>query len=477
MNILFVAAEMSPLVKVGGLADVVGSLPKALNKLGHDVRVMLPQYGVIDVSRYQLSAIADGLKVNLSEVVEPVSLSMAKIDSELKVYLLGDDRLFAAREVYGGNELERFLFFDKAVIEGLSHLSWYPDIVQCHDWHTGLIPMWLRKAGWKGAILFTIHNLAYQGFFDNHFMATYRLCQYWQNGLDSMPELPLNFMSQGIVWADMVTTVSEHYAREIVTSEYGVGLEHLLCARRDRLVGIVNGIDYEEYNPSTDRFLATKYNSVRLDGRLTNKLALQEKVGLPEDVNTPIIGMVSRLDDQKGLDIVINSLSCLFERTNAQMVILGKGREHYHQLLRRCAKKYPYRLAVSYEFNDALAHLIYAGCDIFLMPSRFEPCGLGQLIAMRYGAVPVVRYTGGLADTVEDLSADLSKGSGFVFKKYDVSEMLEAIQRAASAYQDKCAWQKIMQRIMSLDFSWQSSALKYESVYQRVLELKGYVSG
>ena len=477
MNILFVAAEASPLVKVGGLADVVGSLPKALNRLGHDVRIILPQYGAIDVSRYKLSAIADDFNVNVSEATEPVSLSMTEINSNLKVYLVGNNRFFASPEVYGGNELSRFLFFDRAVVEGFPQLGWYPDIVHCHDWHTGMIPMWLRKAGWKGALLFTIHNLAYQGFFDNNFIAAYGLSQDWQNKPDGMPELPFNFMSQGIVWADMVTTVSEHYAREIVTPEYGVGLDHLLSSRRDKLVGIVNGIDYDEYNPSTDRFLAATYNSVKPDSRLTNKLALQRRMGLFEDVNAPVIGMVSRLDDQKGLDIVINGLSFLFGQTNTQMVILGRGREHYHHVLRRCARKYPSRLAVSHEFNDALAHLIYSGCDIFLMPSRFEPCGLGQLIAMRYGAVPVVRHTGGLADTVEDLSTDLSKGSGFVFKKYDVNAMLEAIQRAINAYQDKLAWPKIMQRIMSLDFSWQNSARKYESVYQIVLELKGHAKG
>lgn len=474
MNILFVAAEVSPLVKVGGLADVVGSLPKALNKLGHDVRIMLPQYGVIDGAKYKLSLVSDSFNAKVSQTVKPFTLSMADVDSELKVYLIGNEEFLEAKDVYGGNELRRFLLFDRAVAEGLPELDWQPNIVHCHDWHTGLIPMWLKKNNWDGALIFTIHNLAYQGSFGHHFMAASGLSRDWQNKPDDVPELPLNFMSQGIVWADMVTTVSENYAREIVTPEYGAGLNHLLCSRRDKLLGIINGIDYEEYNPSTDRFIAATYDSGRLDSKLTNKLALQRKVGLFEDSNAPLIGMVSRLDDQKGLDIVIDAFALLFERTHAQMIILGRGRECYHHLLQRAARKYPHRLAVSYEFDDALAHLIYAGCDMFLMPSRFEPCGLGQLIAMRYGTVPVVRHTGGLVDTVENLSADLSNGRGFVFKQYDVNAMLKAIKRAIEAYQNKLAWQKITQRIMSLDFSWQNSARKYEAVYKRVLELQDY---
>ena len=288
-------------------------------------------------------------------------------------------------------------------------------------------------------------------------------------------ELPFNFMSQGIVWADMITTVSENYAREILTPEYGAGLEHLLCFRRDRLMGIINGIDYEEYNPSTDCFIAANYDCKSLERRLINKTTLQKQVGLREDSTIPLMGMVSRLDEQKGLDIVIESLPILFEQMNVQMIILGRGREHYQYLLREAADRYPQKLAVFNEFDDALAHLIYAGCDIFLMPSRFEPCGLGQLIAMRYGAIPLVRYTGGLVDTVENLSTNLGKGSGFVFKEHDVQAMLLVMRRALNSYKQKKVWNQIMQRVMSLDFSWQNSARKYEAVYKKLLELNDCV--
>jgi starch synthase len=320
-------------------------------------------------------------------------------------------------------------------------------------------------------LIFTIHNLAYQGSFTNRFLSASGLGQDWYNRPRNAPESPLNFMSQGIVWADMVTTVSEHYAREIVTSEYGMGLDSLLRYRQDKFVGIINGIDYDENNPGTDRLIAANFDSSGLNNRMINKLTLQQKLTLPENTNVPVIGMVSRLDEQKGLDIVLDSLTLLFEKTQAQLIVIGQGREQYQGLLRKIAHKYPHRLAVSIGFNEALAHLVYAGCDIFLMPSRFEPCGLGQLIAMRYGAIPVVRYTGGLADTVENLSPDFSTGSGFVFRDYKSEAMLDAIQRAVDAYKAKEAWQKVVQRIMSLDFSWQNPARKYEAVYQNELRL------
>lgn len=474
MNILFVAAEASPLVKVGGLADVVGSLPKALKKLGHDVRVMSPQYGVIDVTKHSMSPVISSFDIQVFRTKKPVTLMTTSLNDELKVYLVGNKEFFGSKDVYGGNETKRFLFFDKAVVEMLPKLGWQPDIIHCHDWHTALVPMWLKKANCRYALIFTIHNLAYQGSFDNRFLSASGLGQDWQNRPENAPELPLNFISQGIIWADMVTTVSENYAREVLTPEYSVGLDTLLLCRRDKFVGIVNGIDHDEYNPSTDHFIAANFDSSSLDNRMMNKLILQKKVGLPEDINIPVIGMVTRIDEQKGFDIVIDSLAILFEKIQVQLVILGQGREQYHSLLRKAAHKYPHRLAVSIGFNEALGHLVFAGCDIFLMPSRFEPCGLGQLIAMRYGAIPAVRYTGGLVDTVEDLSHDLSTGSGFVFKDYGTRAMLDAIQRAVNAYKEKEVWQKVMRRIMSLDFSWQNSARKYEAVYQNVLRLKNH---
>jgi starch synthase len=473
MKVLFVAAEATPLVKVGGLADVIGSLPKALVEIGHDVRVIMPRYGIIDPANFPMSPVIDNLSMAVMRTTERVSLKVTELGNKVKVYLVDGDDFRNSVEVYSKGELKRFLLFCRAVLDMLPKLDWQPEIVHCHDWHTALIPWWLKKNDYHYASIFTIHNLAYQGFFDGKFLVDAKLKKDWQLRPDNAPDSPLNFMSQGILWADLVTTVSETYAREILTPEYGAGLDHLLRYRQERLFGIVNGLDYEEFNPATDAFIPVKYDFHTVDRRINNKLALQKRAGFAGDVAVPLIGMVSRLDEQKGLDILTSSFDSLFQKLEAQVVILGKGREEYHNLLRQAASKHPKQLAVFIDFDDALARLIYAGCDMFLMPSRFEPCGLGQLIAMRYGAIPIVRHTGGLVDTVQDLTQDLSKGNGFVFQDYDSEAMLAAIQRAVKSYR-KEAWKEVMRRIMALDFSWQASARKYESLYCKVLGLINY---
>ncbi len=475
MKVLFVAAEAVPLVKVGGLADVVGSLPKALNRLGHDVRLMMPRYGLMDSVRYPMTPLADSaVSVKVMKSKKSVTVKVTEIGDNVQVYLIDSDDFSNTTEVYAKGELERFLLFCRAVVEVLPKLDWQPEIVHCHDWHTALVPLWLKKNDYHYVSIFTIHNLAYQGFFDRAFLTSSGLEEDWRLHPEGMPVPPLNFMSQGILWADLVTTVSETYAREIITPEYGEGLDHLLRCRQDRLFGIVNGLDYDELDPATDAFIPVRYDVSALDRRTANKLELQKRAGFAEDAEVPLIGMVSRLDEQKGLDILVASFDTLFHSTEVQVVILGRGRETYHDLLRLAACKYPERLAVFIDFNEALAHLIYAGCDMFLMPSRFEPCGLGQLIAMRYGAVPVVRRTGGLADTVQELTEDLDQGNGFVFTEYDSKAMLAAIQRAVDSYKKKKdAWQGVMKRIMGLDFSWRASAKKYESLYGKALGLKG----
>ena len=471
MKILFVAAEATPLVKVGGLADVIGSLPKALVEIGHDVRVIMPRYGIIDPADFTTSPVIGNLNIAVMRRTERVSLKVTELGSKVKVYLVDSDDFRNSIEVYGKGELERFFLFCRAVLDILPKLDWQPEIVHCHDWHTALIPLWLKRNNCHYASIFTIHNLAYQGFFDGRFLIDADLEKDWQLRPTDMPDPPLNFMSQGILWADLVTTVSETYAKEILTPEYGVGLDHLLRYRQDRLFGVVNGLDYDEYNPATDDFIPAKYDVYTVDKRIDNKRALQKRAGFAENVEVPLIGMVSRLDEQKGLDILTASFDILFQKAEAQMVILGRGREEYHNLLRQAASRYPKQLAVFIDFDDALARLIYAGCDMFLMPSRFEPCGLGQLIAMRYGAVPIVRHTGGLVDTVQDLTQDMSKGNGFVFQGYDSEAMLAAIQRAVNSYTKK-AWHNVMRRIMALDFSWQVSAKRYESIYRKALELE-----
>ncbi len=468
MRILFVASEASPLVKVGGLADVIGSLPDALTRLGHDVRLIIPQYGAINVSQYPLIA-KDKFEIPMIGKSEPASLTATTLKNNIPVYMIENSQYFGDKEVYGGNDLERFLFFSRAVSEILPQLDWQPEIVHCHDWHASLVVMWLKKRHYPGALVFTIHNLAYQGVFDEAFLAESDLEQDWDDYPAGAPKPPLNFMGQGILWADLVTTVSETYAKEIVSPEFGVGLDPLLRYRQKDLLGIVNGIDYEEYNPETDQYIKANYDWSTIERRVINKLALQKRVNLPRGSEIPLIGMVQRLDEQKGFDILEKALGTIIEETGAQLIILGQGREYYEDMLRQIASKYPGQVALSIAFDNPLAHLIYAGCDMFLMPSRFEPCGLGQLIALRYGALPIVRHTGGLADTVAELTPDLSQGNGFVFRDYNPEALVAAVRQGIAAFGNKTAWDAAAQRVMGLDGSWQASTVKYLDAYRRLL--------
>lgn len=476
MRILFVASEAVPLAKAGGLADVAGSLPKALQELGHDVRVIIPKYGFIDNTQLAAAISKYDFKISNFTEIQSVVLNMTRLKNKVTVYMLENLKYFGGKKIYDGkNDLERFFFFSNAVSAILPQLEWQPEIIHCHDWHTALLIMWLKRAGYQYATIFTIHNLAYQGNFDEFFLATHDLNKYWVDHPSNIPKLPFNFMVQGIVGADLVTTVSKSYASEIVTPEYGEGLDNILnyIKQKKSLVGIVNGIDYEEYNPQTDPYIPANYEPLSLDARVNNKLALQREVGFPESARIPLVGMVQRLDEQKGFDILEKAIIPILSETNIQLVVLGRGRENYERMLNQLASKYPQRVAISTAFNDPLAHRIYAGCDMFLMPSRFEPCGLGQLIAMRYGALPIVRYTGGLIDTVPELTPDLTGGNGFVFRDYSPDALLYALKEAVNAYINrKEAWQQAMQRVMCLDFSWKAAALKYEAAYKNILEIE-----
>jgi len=475
MKILFIAAEVAPIIKVGGLSDVVGSLPQALKQLGHDVRIMIPQYGLINSSKYSTSTLFQDRSIKKIVSNERFSLKVIDLDNDTKIYLVDSEKFSSSAVIYGNNELERFLFFCGAAVEALNRMDWQPDVVHCHDWHTALIPRWLKEYTRYG-IVFTIHNLAYQGRFDRSFLSRFLTNEDWKSRPEGAPETPLNFMSQGILWSDILTTVSPTYAKEILTLEYGMGLEGLLQYRRNSLSGIVNGLDYDKYNPSTDRYMMANYDSTTLHKRATNKLELQRVTGLEENEKCPIIGMVSRLDEQKGFDIMIDAFDSLLLRTTAQVVILGQGREHYEDMLMEVAKRNSNRVSVLLTFNEAIAQLVYAGCDIFLMPSKFEPCGLGQLLAFRYGAVPVVRHTGGLIDTVQDITSDLREGTGFVFKDYHPAALMAAIERAIKVFELKENWMKLIQRIMALDFSWHSSARKYVAVYRQAIKGKHYAA-
>jgi starch synthase len=397
---------------------------------------------------------------------EPATLKKTMLKGRIPVYLVENQRYFGTEEIYTQDELDRFLFFSLSIPSIISQLDFRPDIIHCHDWHTALTPLWLKKAKIALPCIFTIHNLAYQGSFDQQFLQRSGLSSVWQEYIPpSAPRPSLNFVSQGILLADIVTTVSPSYASEILKSQYGEGLEQLLSYRFNDLYGVVNGIDYDEYNPATDPYLEGNYDFTTIERRVDNKLALQREGGLPQNPDIPLFGMVSRLEEQKGIDLLLQVIDPFITETRAQLVILGEGREHYHKLLAEAALKYPDRLSAFIDYDERLAHLIYSGGDMFLMPSRFEPCGLGQLIAMRYGAIPVVRHTGGLADTVKDVTQ--ANGNGFVFQNYTILAMLEAIKRAEESFYHRAEWQNLMRRNMKLDFSWEASARKYEEIYLR----------
>ena len=463
MKILFIASEAFPLAKVGGLADVTSSLAIALQDLGHEPCLILPRYGSI---KAPVQDIKGNFAVSLMGHSEPATLKKTMLKGRIPVYLVENEHYLGTEEIYTQDELNRFLFFSLSIPGILFHLDLHPDVIHCHDWHTSLIPLWLKKEKIALPCIFTIHNLAYQGSFDQQFLLRSGLSSVWQEYVPpGAPRPGLNFMSQGILLADIVNTVSPSYASEILTPQYGEGLEELLGYRRNELYGIVNGIDYDEYNPTSDSCLERTYDSTTIERRVENKLALQRKSRLPQNPDIPLCGMVSRLEEQKGIDLLLQVIEPFITETRAQLVILGEGREHYHKLLAGAALKHPERLSAFIASDERLARLIYSGCDIFLMPSRFEPCGLGQLIAMRYGAIPAVRRTGGLADTVKDVAE--GNGNGFVFQNYAVREMLEAIKRAGESFYHREEWQNLMRRNMKLDFSWKASARKYEEIYLR----------
>jgi len=468
MKTFFVASECAPLAKVGGLADVVGALPKALKERGIDVRICLPRYQIIDFKEYKFESIAKDVffkneKIDIYQGFLP--------ESQVVIYLLENEKYLGQGDIYF-NEIQRFLFFSQVILEIFPAINWFPDIIHCHDWHTAIIPLLLKAKNHKSKTktLFTIHNLAQQGKWNAKEVLDFlnlenekiKSLKIESGGAD------FNILQQGILSADLINTVSPNYAREILTKEHGEGLEGRLLKRKKEVFGILNGIDEKKFNPETDPDLKFNYSLKNLKRKIENKTHLQEILNLNKDSQVPLLGFIGRLDSQKGVDLMVEITPDLI-RNNCQLVILGKGALDYEKKLLQLSRKYPRNISCQIKFDPVLAQKIYAGADIFLIPSRFEPCGLGQLISMRYGAVPIVRRTGGLVDTVQELAQDLSKGSGFVFQDYNTEAMLSAIQRAVNSYK-KRVWQNVMRRIMAIDFSWQASARKYEALYRKTLE-------
>ena len=465
MRILFIAAEAAPMVKVGGLADMVTSLSLELINKGHDVRIMIPKYSVIDYSNIRLKQIGTGITVTERHDNHHVNVLQSFIKPELPIYFLENAEYFEDGEVYGKNELGKFLFFSRAVIRVLDELDWRPEIVHCHDWHTSLINMFIRKFGLPFHTVLTIHNLFHQGSFNKNFLIDHTLTEYWDHKPSGISGIPYNFLAQGILNSDQVTTVSKNYAREILIPGNGEGLDEILQFRRGEITGIINGIDYEVYDSRTDDYLARNYSYDNLAARKDNKIALTKKLGLGYSADIPVIGFIQRLDEQKGIDILIGALDSILSFIDVQFVILGKGKQEYEDYLKTLSYKYPGKLSVNIGFDNGLAHLIYAGCDMNLIPSLFEPCGLGQMIAMHYGSIPVVRHTGGLVDTVPPFNKNMTKGNGFVFYQYSVESLVHVLRLAIERTRDKKIWLNAMARLMMADFSWSNPAEEYQNLY------------
>jgi starch synthase len=468
LKVLFIAAEASPFVKVGGLADVVGPLATALAQRGVDVRVVLPHYSFIDdATKWKLLDIGRTVTVEVKGKSQEGKIWKTYLDNTVPVYLVDNPYFFHRSSVYGEkDDLDRFLFLSLASLAVPAAISWQPQVVHLHDWHAAFAASLLNKTEGRPATVLTIHNLAYQGWFDYQWATETALAGYIPGKEHPFHAMLWSAMGLGIFYTDLITTVSRTYAGEILSPQYGKGLHPLLRHREKDLTGIINGLDCQEYNPSTDPFIPQHYSAFSPEKKAVNKAALQQRLGLPVEGRLPLVGSVGRITDMKGTDIMLQVVEELLPGQRFQFALLGTGDKNLETIAQRLSEKYPHGVSTTLEFNAALAHLIYAGCDIFFMPSRFEPCGLGQLIAMRYGAIPVVHRTGGLAETVVDAN---KQGTGFLFDGFSAQAAAQALSLALEAYHRKASWVKTIMRAMSQDFSWEKSAAEYEQVYRRAL--------
>ncbi|MCM8780745.1 MAG: glycogen synthase GlgA [Candidatus Omnitrophica bacterium] len=461
MKILICASEVVPFAKTGGLADVAGALPIALEELGHQLIISLPYYQSIQSSKFKIQKLKD-------------DIYYTNIGRDIKVYFIRNDKYFARPGLYGEktgdypDNLERFSFYCNRSLELLKEINFKPHIIHVHDWQAALIPVYLKTTYAddpfykKTRSVLTIHNIGYQGLFERE--------QFPKLGLDwalfNMEALEfygkVNLLKGGIVFSDIINTVSPTYAKEIQTKEFGFGLEGILRKRSDSVFGILNGLDYAIWNPQTDKFIVKNYSIANIEEKYENKKELQKICNLPIGIDIPVFGIVSRLAEQKGFDLLSEAIDSIC-RLNLQLVILGTGDFKYHLLLEKISKRKPHIISLHLRFDDSLAHKIYAGSDIFLMPSKYEPCGLGQMISLRYGTIPLVFKTGGLADTITD-------DNGFVFDRYTKLDLLKTIEKSFKAFQDKKNWQDLVRRAMSYNFSWEESAKRYTQLYQKVLD-------
>ncbi len=485
MKVVYLSSEVVPFAKTGGLADIAGAIPKSLQKFGVEIVVIMPFYGIIKEDRHPITKTDIRFEVKVGDKLQPGFVYKGFLpDTRIPIYFLNNEHYFGRMGLYNypgttkdfEDNSERFIFFAQGALEVIEKLKMCPDVVHCNDWQTGLVPVY-RKTNYAGKACFqktrtimTIHNLSYQGVFWHWDMNLTGLDWSLFNWKQLEFYGKLNFLKGGIVFCDLITTVSKTYAEEIQTPEYGIGLDGVLRERAGDLYGIINGIDYSLWNPETDKCIIANYGLKNLNGKHLCKRALQRKYKLPER-DCPVIGMITRLTDQKGLDLIVNKFSELM-KIDLQFILLGTGDQRYHEIFRGYEKTYPTKVAVIVTFDERLAHEIEAGSDMLLMPSRFEPCGLNQLYSLRYGTVPIVRSTGGLADTITDVRSEpLSRGraNGFSFKEYDPDLLLATVIRAVDLFtKDKTQWTHLMRNGMAQDWSLERSAGEYVALYKKL---------
>lgn len=497
LKILHIAAEVAPFSSVGGLSGVVSYLSKAMAERGHDVRIFMPKFGTINEKKYQMEVVYKGLKVPTGYTKEEnhpshliCNVKKHITEEGVTVYFLENMEFYEKRSnvyAYSDDHIRWALLSYGALKYIAECIDWQPDIIHSHDWHTSLVPNIIATQYKKShtclekvATVLTIHNMQFQG---QEVDPTSQL-----NFDDGKSEIPrffserlkkLNFLRRGILYSDLVNTVSEGYARQILTPEYGCGLDKLLMELRSKLFGVVNGIDYEKFDPEHDPLLAANFGINSLKDRLKNKARLQKEFGLEEDLTIPLFGYVGRLDHQKGVDLMLEVVEKFLKDFNAQFVLVGSGDQGYEKTAVKLAEKFPGKVGAHTYANFTLPKLVFAGSDIMLMPSRFEPCGIVQMEAMRYGAIPIVRATGGLDDTVRDFDPENLEGNGFKFRDFDGWSLYGQMVRAAETYRNKEDWRHIQKNAMSSDFSWSNIAVKYEDLYKKAMHFKeeGYVHG
>lgn len=484
LKILYVSPEVAPFSKTGGLADVAGSLPLAIKQLGHDIRIITPLYKCTMEKKYGLTPLKKKIFVPVGSKIADATLYQGQL-RDVPIYFIRRDSFFNRKYLYGNlrgdysDNAARFIFFSRAVLETLKAIDFFPDIIHCNDWHTGLLPVYLRTiyksapSYSKIASLYSVHNVAYHGAFaESEFSLTClpkNLFNPW--GIEFWGKI--NFLKGGILFSDMINTVSEKYSKEIQTEEYGFGLDGVFRDRKRELFGILNGVDYNEWNPATDRLIVANYCEKAFQGKRACKKNLLKEFDLQMSLDQPVIGIISRLTDQKGFDIIEKSMAKLMSLSMPiGIVILGTGDSLHQKLVKGLARKYPKRLSAKISFDNVMAHKIQAGSDLLLMPSKYEPCGLTQIYSLRYGTIPIVRATGGLDDTIKNYNPATEKGNGFKFSDHSAKVLIETVDRALQVFKDTKKWNALMRSAMKEDFSWKVSAKKYEDLYYRAVAKK-----